>query len=406
MAKYTPSTIASGYNSTTELNNEFTTIANELNSKVLYRDNPTGEPNQMENDLDMNSNDILNCASLDVDEFSIGGIAATVTAFEGTNIVKFYGTIANMVAATDLTVGDVAQTKGYTTQGDNGDAVYRIVAAATGTDDGGSYHDLSGISGQAELLYSGKTNVRQFGVTGNGTTDDTTKIQAAIDFVESLGGGIVYLPFGRYVVSTTLTVQVSNIQLVGDGWDSVIISKVLTAIPTITFGDAVSTFLGMGIRDLRVTGEWVDGTFVNGGSSETYLVKANECTEFKMVNCKINLSANSGVHLSGCENPTVTRSSFRDNLDKGLYQSKSDDLNHTGPLSRIYANMFKDNGNYGIHLTTGSGHYIWGNVIESHDVGAGVGILCEPSNCEICTTIGDLSLAIRFFAPDGLSATT
>jgi hypothetical protein len=60
MAKINISNISSGYASTTALNNAFDAIETQLNSKVLYRDNPSGEPNQMENDLDMNGNDILN----------------------------------------------------------------------------------------------------------------------------------------------------------------------------------------------------------------------------------------------------------------------------------------------------------------------------------------------------------
>jgi hypothetical protein len=66
MAKINISNISSGFSSTTALNNAFDAVENELNNKVLYRDNPSGEPNQMENDLDMNGNDILNVNKLEV----------------------------------------------------------------------------------------------------------------------------------------------------------------------------------------------------------------------------------------------------------------------------------------------------------------------------------------------------
>ena len=48
-----------GYN-LQAINANFDAIEQELQNKILYRDNPTGEPNQMENTLDMNSNRILN----------------------------------------------------------------------------------------------------------------------------------------------------------------------------------------------------------------------------------------------------------------------------------------------------------------------------------------------------------
>lgn len=59
MAKIVLPNVASSYNLST-INNNFQTIATELNEKVLYRDSPPLEPNHMENDLDMNSNRIYN----------------------------------------------------------------------------------------------------------------------------------------------------------------------------------------------------------------------------------------------------------------------------------------------------------------------------------------------------------
>ena len=73
MAKLTLSDIASGYASTTALNASFNAIEDEFNNKVLYRDNPSGEPNQMENDLDLNGNDILNAGSMNVTNFTVNG---------------------------------------------------------------------------------------------------------------------------------------------------------------------------------------------------------------------------------------------------------------------------------------------------------------------------------------------
>jgi hypothetical protein len=66
MAKISISNLSSGFNSTTTLNNAFDAIETELNSKILYRDNPAGEPNQMENDLDMNGQTILNAGAIEV----------------------------------------------------------------------------------------------------------------------------------------------------------------------------------------------------------------------------------------------------------------------------------------------------------------------------------------------------
>ena len=75
MAKITIDNITSGYSSTTALNNNFDAIETELNSKVLYRNNPAGEPNSMQNDLDMNSNSINNVANIGLTgTITVGGV--------------------------------------------------------------------------------------------------------------------------------------------------------------------------------------------------------------------------------------------------------------------------------------------------------------------------------------------
>uniref|UniRef100_UPI0032DF7C1B glycosyl hydrolase family 28-related protein n=1 Tax=Azotobacter salinestris TaxID=69964 RepID=UPI0032DF7C1B len=44
-------------------------------------------------------------------------------------------------------------------------------------------------------------NVKEYGAKGDGNTDDTDAIQAAIDAASKAGGGTVYLPAGEYRVS-------------------------------------------------------------------------------------------------------------------------------------------------------------------------------------------------------------
>lgn len=71
MAKISISNLSSGFNSTTTLNNAFDAIETELNNKVLYRNNPSGEPNQMEQDFDMNGYNILNAGGVEVNGVDI-----------------------------------------------------------------------------------------------------------------------------------------------------------------------------------------------------------------------------------------------------------------------------------------------------------------------------------------------
>jgi len=61
VTKKTFTDISSGYN-LSAMNDNFSELSDELQNKVLYRDNPEGEPNTMQNDLDMGSNKLLNVA--------------------------------------------------------------------------------------------------------------------------------------------------------------------------------------------------------------------------------------------------------------------------------------------------------------------------------------------------------
>lgn len=67
------------------------------------------------------------------------------------------------------------------------------------------------------LTYNGypMTSVRMYGATGDGTTDDTTALQAAIDAAEE--NGTVYLPPGRYVITGSGLVANKSINIVGAG---------------------------------------------------------------------------------------------------------------------------------------------------------------------------------------------
>tara|TARA_R110000868_G_scaffold141593_2_gene358202 strand:- start:95 stop:442 length:348 start_codon:yes stop_codon:yes gene_type:complete len=75
VAKIDLPTISSGYASNTTFNTTFTAIENEFQQKVLYRDNPAGEPNSMQNDLDLNSNDINNVKDITMTgDFTVDGV--------------------------------------------------------------------------------------------------------------------------------------------------------------------------------------------------------------------------------------------------------------------------------------------------------------------------------------------
>ena len=79
------------------------------------------------------------------------------------------------------------------------------------------------ISGLSKLIVKDPVfDVRAYEAVGDGSTDDTTAIQDAIDAAELAGGGIVFFPTGNYKITSALTLNADYVGLVGLGLKSCI----------------------------------------------------------------------------------------------------------------------------------------------------------------------------------------
>lgn len=54
-------------------------------------------------------------------------------------------------------------------------------------------------------------NLRDFGATGDGTTDDGPAFQKALDALATAGGGTLFIPAGKYVIATTVSKDFSGL---------------------------------------------------------------------------------------------------------------------------------------------------------------------------------------------------
>ena len=78
MSKIDLDPITSGYN-LSKINANFQKVEDELNNKVLYRNSPAGEPNNMSSNLDMNSRSILNASKIASNVLELGGVQVVPT---------------------------------------------------------------------------------------------------------------------------------------------------------------------------------------------------------------------------------------------------------------------------------------------------------------------------------------
>ena len=113
--------------------------------------------------------------------------------------------ILDALTAGRLAVGDIIQWAAYWQGSDLGSGTGRIVAAATGTDDGGSYIDAG--SYQIEQVFGDDVPASRFGVSPTRTgTQNSTALQAAIDYATPADfstGTAVRLPTGAAVTYST-----------------------------------------------------------------------------------------------------------------------------------------------------------------------------------------------------------
>jgi len=113
MAKITLPTITNAQNISL-INDNFDKIETALNEDVLYRDNPIGEPNQLNNDLDANGNDVFNVQMLDTAVLKINGQfvqPSEVATSESLKIANNLNDVADVAASrANLGLGNVNNT--------------------------------------------------------------------------------------------------------------------------------------------------------------------------------------------------------------------------------------------------------------------------------------------------------
>ena len=130
-------------------------------------------------------------------------------------------------------------------------------------------------------------NVKAYGAKCNGTTDDTSAIQSAVNASEltyatsSQTGGEIYFPKGECLISNTITITGSNVRLVGPTWsithpqetNDVFLGQPAAALlPSATFpanayvvdwNNTTKMISGGGMDNMSIDGRLVNGVVSN-----------------------------------------------------------------------------------------------------------------------------------------------
>jgi len=221
-----------------------------------------------------------------------------------------FDTIALAVASTSLNVGDSFTTKGYTTKGDGGDNLYEVVAAATGTPDGGTFIDLA--THQAKGLFPGGVlRAQQYGIIGDNSGADY--VSNWVNFMAATAN------FARATFPNE-TIFVDNS------------AGPVSFQSNCSYEGGKNTFIQPNTFDQRVfltqskTNFQIDRlrSYINegaGGEDDTIgggYWRFESCTEFQMFDCEVSRSFSGGIKFSLCTDFELYRTKTNYNQFNGV----------------------------------------------------------------------------------------
>lgn len=127
-----------------------------------------------------------------------------VKVSETTEVRMSFNTVAALLADASLTYANTTVSSLLEAEG----FVYEVAAS------GASDHHITTAGGVKLYVKAGDGgyNVKAFGATGDGTTDDTAAIQKALNEVAH-----IWFPVGTYRVTSTLTADKSSLKMFGEG---------------------------------------------------------------------------------------------------------------------------------------------------------------------------------------------
>lgn len=255
--KISLNSILSGFH-LTKLNDNFQKIQDELNNKVLYRDNPLGEPNAVASDVDMNGKVLYNLPT-PVLPSQAARLQDILNSQSGLNVANFtiFSPYKNVTSTT--VQGAIQEIK------DDVDAIVvntNVIHTGTGA-----------ISRTVQDVFRERLSVKDYGALGDGVADDTASITLA------LAQGIitkrkVFFPAGIYLVTSSLPF-IQGTQIYGElgaaydnGFDIPPLATTINFRPTVANSDL---FVASGVNEAGFRLNYsVEGLYINGNANARY----------------------------------------------------------------------------------------------------------------------------------------
>lgn len=188
-----------------------------------------------------------------------------------------------------------------------------------------------------ELHAFGLFNVKDYSAVGDGVTDDTAAIQAALTACRVAGGGTVFVPAGTYLVTADLIIG-SNTTFQGAS-RSVSIIKRSTTTATVAavknYDRTTYTDTDIHVRDLTI---WRAGEATTANTPLDNTVQLTGVTRASVRGCRVRGSAKA-VHMYGCVNWDVTGNWVDTFVDNAVAANPSPTSTNTTGYGRIDGNF-------------------------------------------------------------------
>lgn len=205
------------------------------------------------------------------------------------------------------------------------------------------------VSSGASLAIGGNEAIypEWFGAKGDGVTDDTAAIQAAIDSIDNTKGGVVSFSSGTYKISSAITITGNNVRLKGFHYHLPTI-KCYAAEAGIFFAASSGWIYSGGIENITIDGNNVAtvGVQVTQGSEftfyETLVMKCTTGWKFKG-GASLGVTPTGLVNLYNCGSSYNTVGVFFEDASKTVFTGGNFYSNTTN-VQFAYANCisFRD----------------------------------------------------------------
>ena len=143
-----------------------------------------------------------------------------------------------------------------------------------------------------------RVSVKDYGATGNGTTDDTSAIQLAVNNIPQ--NSVLYFPKGSYKITAPIVINRSGIKLVGDASGASLIVNHSTTTSALIFTaanlDSGTLLYSCSVRDMSVVRPFGDFSATAG-----YALELIHCDGFLLRNFAFSNTVQ-GIRVAGGQN--------------------------------------------------------------------------------------------------------